>query len=61
MKGVGLRSVAWMRLRVRIPPGAWISVVSVVLSGGGLRQADHSSRGVTPSVVYLSVIMKPGQ
>jgi len=45
-------------LRVRISPTAWISIACecCVLS---LRQADHSSRGVPPNVVYLSVIAKP--
>ena len=32
-----------------------------VFSGRGLRQADHSSRGVLPSVVCLSVIVNPRQ
>jgi hypothetical protein len=30
-----------------------------VLLGRGLRRADHSSRGVLPSVVCLSMIVKP--
>jgi len=29
-----------------------------VLSGGGLRRADHTSRGVIPIVLCLSVIVK---
>jgi hypothetical protein len=38
---------------VRIPPGAWIFVCCecLVLSGRGLWRADHSSRGVLPTVV----------
>jgi len=40
-----------------IPPGAWMPVVSVV----SLRRADHSPRGVLPSVAYPSVISKPHQ
>jgi len=43
---------------VRIPPGAWMSVSCecCVLS---VRRADHSSRGILPSVVCLSVIVQP--
>jgi hypothetical protein len=40
-------------LWVRIPLEAWISVCCV-LSGRGLCRADHSSRGVLPSVVCLN-------
>jgi hypothetical protein len=45
-------------LRVRIPPGAWMSVSyeCCVLCVG---RADHSSRGDLPRVVCLSVIVKP--
>ena len=32
-----------------------MSVVNVVCCQGSLRRADHSSRGVLPSVVCLSV------
>jgi hypothetical protein len=49
-------------LWVRIPPGAWMSVSCecCVLSGRGLcDEAGHSSRGVLPIVVCLSVIVKP--
>ena len=48
-------------LRVRIPPVAWMSVSygRCVLSGRGLCvRADHSSRGVLPNLVCLSVIVK---
>jgi hypothetical protein len=43
------------------PAGAWMSVSCgcCVLSGKGLRRAGHSSRGVLPSLVCLSVIVKP--
>ena len=44
------------------PAGAWTLVCCEcwVLSGTGLGvAADHSSRGVLPSVVCLSVIVKP--
>ena len=51
-----------LRLRVRIPPGAWtsfvsprLSVVSVVCCQKSLRQADHSSRGVLPALVRRCV------
>ena len=42
-----------LRSWVRIPPGTWIFVCCEcrVLSGRGLRWADHSSRGVLPTVV----------
>jgi len=40
-----------LRLRVRIPPWAWMFVVSVVCCQEPLRRADHSSRGVLPPVV----------
>ena len=46
--------------RVRIPPGAWMAVcfACCVLS---LRRADHSSRGVLPSVICLRVMLKSEQ
>jgi hypothetical protein len=37
----------------------YLSLVSVVCSQRSLRLAGHSLRGVLPSVVCLSVIMKP--
>jgi len=37
-----------------------LSVVSVVCCQRSPRRADHSSRGVLPTVVCLSVIVKPG-
>ena len=46
------------RLWVRIPPGAWMSVYCkcCVMSGRGLLgRADHSSRGVLPTVVRRCV------
>ena len=43
-----------LAFRIRISPGAWISVLRVLCC-----KADHSSRGVLPSVVFLSVIVKP--
>jgi len=54
------RSAAALLLRswVRIPPGAWMFVCCVccVLSGRGLCEgADHSSRGVLPTVVRRCV------
>jgi hypothetical protein len=47
----------------RISPGAWMSLCCecCVLLGKGVLRADHSSRGVLPSVECLSVIVKPGQ
>ena len=49
--------------RVRIPPGAhWcLFIVSVVCCQSSMRRADHSSRGVLPSVVCLRKITKPQQ
>jgi hypothetical protein len=49
-------------LRVRNPPGAGMSFsceCCVLLRTGLLRRADHSSRGVLPSVVCLSVTEEP--
>jgi len=37
-------------LRVRIPPGAWMSAMNVVCYQSYLWQADHSSMGVIPNV-----------
>jgi len=45
-------------LWVRIPPGAWISV-SCECCVLCVRRVDHSSRGILPSVVCLSVIVQP--
>jgi hypothetical protein len=49
----GFAAARWLGLWVRTSPGAWMSVMSVVLSNTerSLRRADHSSRGVLPSVV----------
>jgi hypothetical protein len=38
---------------------ACLSVVSAVCCQRSLHRADHSSRGVLPNVVFLSVIVKP--
>jgi hypothetical protein len=48
---------------VRIPPRAWMSVLWVlcVIRYSSLRRADHSSRGVLPSAVCLTVIVRPRQ
>ena len=56
----GLRRSAAARLLrfwVQIPPAAWMSISCeyCVLSGGGLRQSDHSSRGVLPIVMRRCV------
>jgi hypothetical protein len=52
----GSAATHFLGLRVRIPPGARISVVSGVCSTGtGL---CFSSRGVLPTVVCLSAISK---
>ena len=54
----GSAATRLLGFRVRISPGgAWMSLVSYVVRS--LRRADHSSRGVLPSVVCLSVILKP--
>jgi hypothetical protein len=48
-------------LLVRMPPGhVCLSVCCecCVLKGASVRRADHSSRGVPPSVACLSVIVK---
>ena len=44
-----------LKLWVRIPLGAWMSVVSVVWCQKSLRWANHSSRGVLPNVVHHCV------
>jgi hypothetical protein len=45
---------------VRIPSEAWMSIVSAVCcqADRSRQQADHSSRGVVPSVVRLTKIVK---
>ena len=64
-RGLRRRSVAARLLRswVRIPPRAWICCllwVLCVVRYRSLRRADHSSRGVLPTVVAsLCVIWKP--
>jgi len=37
-------------LWVRVQPGAWLSVLSIVCCQRSLQRTDHSSRGVPPSV-----------
>ena len=57
----GSAAARFLGLRVRIPPATWMSLCCdcCVLPGRGLCVgADHSSRGVLPSVVCLSVIVK---
>jgi hypothetical protein len=64
---VAARSKAWVcdRSLARIlgsnPAGGMDACLLGVLSGRerSLRRADHSTRGVLRSVVYLSVIVKP--
>jgi hypothetical protein len=47
-------------LRVRIPRGhGYLSLMSDVFCQRFMRRADLMSRGVLPSVVCLSVIVKP--
>ena len=50
-------------LRFLIPPGVWMSAIFERCAGRlrSLGQADHSSRGVLPTVVCLGVIVNPGQ
>jgi hypothetical protein len=54
-RGLRLKSAAarLLRLWVRIPPEAWMSVCCEcwVVRERSLRRADHSSRGVLPTVV----------
>ena len=45
-----LAAARLLKLWVRIPPGLWMFVVSVVMYRS-LRRADHSSRGVLPTAV----------
>ena len=55
----GSADACLLGMRVRIPPGAWVSLSCkcCVLSDRGLWDgADHSSRGVLPIVICLSVI-----
>jgi hypothetical protein len=58
----GCAAARLLGLRVRILLWVWRSIsceVFCVVRYRSVRQADHSSRGVPPSVVYLSVIMGP--
>ena len=53
-------AVHLLRLWVRIPPGKGsLSLVIVVSCQKFLGRADHLYKGVLPSVVCLSVIVKP--
>jgi hypothetical protein len=54
----GSAAACLLRMRVRIPPGAWM-FFSCECCVFYLRPADPSSRGVLPDVVCLSVIVKP--
>jgi len=58
--GVGLRPLAWWYcwIESRRAHGR-LSLVSVVCCQKSLYREDHSSRGFLPSVVCLSVIVKP--
>ena len=58
----GSAAARLLGLWVRVPPreGAWI-LLCVVRWYRSLRRADPSSRGVIPSVVCLSMIVKPRQ
>jgi hypothetical protein len=62
---VAARSKAWVCgsslagiVGLNLAGGMHVSCECCVLSGRGL-WADHSSRGVLPSVVCLSVVVKP--
>ena len=55
-------AVRLLGLWVPIPPGTWmpLALECCVFSGRGLLWADHSSRGILPTVVCpVNVIMKP--
>ena len=57
--GCGFAGACLLRLRVRIPPGAWMSVsceCCVLSVEKSLWRADHSSRGLLPIMVCDSVI-----
>jgi hypothetical protein len=58
---LGSAAARMLGLWVRIRSEAQMSVCCEcsVLAGRVLRRADHSSRGVLPSVMCLSVIVKP--
>ena len=61
-RGLRRRSAAarLLRLWVRIPPGAWMSVVSAACCQVEVfSTADHSSRGVLPTVVRRCVWSRP--
>ena len=53
----GRAAARLLKLWVRIPLGAWkpVSYECCALSGRGLCRADHSSRGVPPTVVRRCV------
>ena len=52
-----------MGLRVRVPPGAWISVLSVTYRQVGVSATGRSfvQRSHTEGVMCMSVIVKPRQ
>ena len=56
-RGLRRRSATarWLRPWVRIPPGAWMFVCCECCVLSALRRADHSSRGVLPTVVRRCV------
>jgi hypothetical protein len=52
----GSAAVRLLRLRIRMPPGArFLSIIIAVCCQTSLRRADHSSRGVLPSVACCCV------
>ena len=57
----GSEAARLLGLWVLIPPRAWMfnTCECCVVKYGSLRRADHSSRGVLPTVVCLSVIVNP--
>ena len=56
-RGLSCRAARLLRSWVRIPPGAWMFVCCecCMLSQRSLRRADHSSRGVLPTVARRCV------
>ena len=61
LRGLRCRSATarLLRLWVRIPPEAWTFVRCECCVLSGLRRADHSARGVLPTVMRRCVIWKP--
>jgi hypothetical protein len=58
--GLGCSTDRLLGLRVRIPPRAWMCLLWVLCAVRSmfLRQTDHPSREIPPSMVCLSVIVK---